>query len=340
MDDTSTLRSLVRDRLSDAWRHAVAEGTLPALPVDSEPVDVELSRPAKAEHGDLASNLALKLARPLRRPPMAISAALVEALVATGAVGEDGPIIAADVAPPGFLNLRIAPHQLERSLDAARDAGEGFGHLAAEPTKRINVEFVSANPTGPLTVGNARGAFVGDLLSRVLEAAGHSVTREYYFNDANDRVDVLGASVAARRTGQPLPEDAYRGEYVATLASELPDEVWSRAIEPGAARDAILGAWAGERIRAGIEQSLEHLGVRFDIWKTETSLHREGWVERAVERLRAGGHIFEQDGATWFRSTAFGDDKDRVVYRSNGTPTYFAADIGYVTEKFSRGFDK
>jgi arginyl-tRNA synthetase len=210
---------------------------------------------------------------------------------------------------------------------------------AAVP-RHVNVEFVSANPTGPLTIGNARGAFVGDLLCRILEAGGQRVTREYYFNDSGTQVWKLGASVIATRRGEPVPDDGYHGDYVADLAALLPDDVWAEAEAPGADATGIVGRWASERVRAGIEASLEHLGVVFDVWKTERSLHDEGWVERAVERLRAAGHIYEADGATWFRSTTFGDDKDRVIVRTNGEPTYFASDIGYVTEKFSRGFDE
>jgi arginyl-tRNA synthetase len=297
---------------------------------------VEIERPGNPEHGDLASNLALKLARPLRRSPMAIAEAIAGAL-------RDGPDAAllgeVQVAAPGFLNVRLAAGALERILDEARAAGPAYGRAFTEHPRHINVEFVSANPTGPLTVGNARGAFVGDLLCRVLEAGGHRVTREYYFNDSGRQVRVLGASVAAHRLGEPLPEEAYRGAYVEQLSDEMPAQVWTRATTGGADRDEVVGAWASERIRSGIEASLEHLGVRFDVWKSEASLHREGWVSRAVDRLRAGGHVYELDGATWFRSTAFGDDKDRVIYRATGEPTYFAADIGYVTEKFSRGFD-
>ena len=177
------------------------------------------------------------------------------------------------------------------------------------------MEFVSANPTGPLHIGNARGAFVGDLLCRVLEAAGHEVTREYYFNDFGAQVRNLGASVVAIRRGTEIPEDGYRGAYVGELASEMPDGVWS-TVEAGEASGAdpavVVGQWASERVRAGIEASLATLGVHFDVWKSESSLYREGWVDRAVERLRASGHLFEQDGALWFRSTDFGDDKDRV----------------------------
>ncbi|HEY8168641.1 MAG TPA: arginine--tRNA ligase, partial [Candidatus Limnocylindrales bacterium] len=249
----------------------------------------------------------------------------------------DDVVEAVEVAPPGFINIRLAPGFVAAELDVARAAGSAFGRLTAARPRRINVEFVSANPTGPLHIGNARGAFVGDLLSRVLEAAGHEVTREYYFNDFGAQVRVLGASVRAIRAGQPLPDDGYHGDYVATLAAELPEELAARIADPDV--DDAIGAWASERVRAGIEASLAHLGVRFDVWKTESSLHDEGWVERAVERLRGAGHVYDQDGALWFRSTTFGDDKDRVITRSDGRPTYFAADIGYVTEKFGRGFD-
>ena len=205
--------------------------------------------------------------------------------------------------------------------------------------RKVNVEFVSANPTGPLTIGNARGAFIGDLLSRVLEAGGQDVTREYYFNDSGGQIDNLGASVAAIRRGEPVPEEGYQGEYVTDLAAAVPDDVWAAATADGADTANLLGRWAAGRVRAMIEASLDHLGVHFDVWTSEARLHDDGWVERAVERLRTNGHVYEQDGALWFRSTAFGDDKDRVIYRSDGRPTYFAADIGYVTEKFSRGFD-
>jgi arginyl-tRNA synthetase len=181
---------------------------------------------------------------------------------------------------------------------------------------------------------------VGDLLARVLEAGGQRVTREYYFNDSGAQVRNLGASVLAVREGREIPEDGYRGEYVADLAPVVPDDlVAGRAGEEPDARAWAVGRWASDRIRGGIEASLETLGVHFDVWTTEGSLLENGWVEQAIGRLRSGGHLYEQDGATWFRSTAFGDDKDRVVVKSDGSLTYFAFDIGYVVEKFSRGFD-
>ena len=216
---------------------------------------------------------------------------------------------------------------------------EAWGTVEPVRPRRVNVEFVSANPTGPLTIGNARGAFIGDLLSRVLEAGGQEVTREYYFNDAGGQLDNLGASVLAVRRGEPIPEDGYHGAYVEELAAAVPDDLWAEVTADEANAAFALGRWAGARVREGIEASLERLGVHFDVWTTETSIHEGGWVDRGIERLRERGYLFEQDGALWFRSTDFGDDKDRVIISSNGSPTYFAADIGYVTEKFSRGFD-
>jgi arginyl-tRNA synthetase len=337
----TSLRSAVRDLVERAWREAVAAGGLAAMEAGSASPAVEIERPANPAHGDFATSVALKLARPLRRPPMAIAEVLAVTLRGIDATAPGGAMLAAvEVAPPGFLNLRLTPGAVEAATDAARVAGPDFGQVRSEARRRINVEFVSANPTGPLHIGNARGAFVGDLLCRVLAAAGHTVTREYYFNDFGAQVRTLGASVLALREGRPLPEDAYRGAYVGDLAAELPEAVLARARASTADGAATVGAWASERVRAGIEASLEHLGVRFDVWRTDGSLFAEGWVERAIARLREGGHVYEQDGATWFRSTAFGDDKDRVIRKSDGEFTYFAADIGYVAEKFSRGFEQ
>ena len=333
-DVVVSIRSRFRSRLAGAWERAQASGALPEVrPADAPEIEVE--RPAEPAHGDLASNLALKLARPMRMSPLRIAAALAGEL---GGQAKD-MVEEVQVAGPGFINVRLAPTFLEDMLDEAQSAGELFGQVRPTARRRVNVEFVSANPTGPLTVGNARGAFVGDLLCRVLEGGGHEATREYYFNDSGNQVRVLGASVAARRIGAELPEEAYRGAYVDDLARDLPDDMWARATAEGADRDGLLGAWAMRIVRSGIEASLERLGVHFDVWKSESSLHDEGWVARGVERLRDAGFIYEKDGATWFRSTAFGDDKDRVVFRSSGEPTYFASDIGYVVEKFGRGFD-
>jgi arginyl-tRNA synthetase len=343
-------RTLVRRAVARAWAEAVATGTLPALPNDVVPPAIEISRP-DVLHGDYATNLAFRLARPLRRAPAQIAESIAAALrgglcendaedgVEGGADHSFRPIGDVQVAAPGFINIRLAPGYVESAVGAARSSAERYGTLATDRPHRFNVEFVSANPTGPLHIGNARGAFVGDLLCRVLVGAGHIVTREYYFNDFGAQIRQLGASVVAMRAGTPVPEDGYRADYVRDLAADIPDALWESATAGGADTSWIVGLWAQERVRTGIEASLDHLGVRFDVWKSESSLYDEGWVGRAIDELRGRGHVYERDGATWFGSTAFGDDKDRVLRKSNGDYTYFASDVGYVTEKFSRGFD-
>ena len=329
----ASLRDALIGAISAARDAALAAGDL-RLPEGAELPPIGLERPARPEHGDYASNAAMQLAPVVRNAPLRIAETLQRNL------GTPEGVAAVDVAPPGFLNLRLDPAWVASRVAGIRQEGEAFGRVRIPHPRRINVEFVSANPTGPLTVGNARGAFVGDLLSRVLESVGHEVTREYYFNDFNAQVRNLGLSVLARRTGQPIPEDGYHGDYVAELADRVPEDVWAEATGPGGEADAILGRWASEQVRVGIEESLANLGVRFDVWTTEGSLHDEGWVERGVEQLRDRGFMFEEEGATWFRSTQFGDDKDRVVFRSDGRPTYFASDIGYLGQKFSRGFEE
>jgi arginyl-tRNA synthetase len=328
------IRTRIREAVEGAWQDAVASGALPAIQDSSPAPAVEIERPANPEHGDFATNLALKLARPLRQNPLRIAEALASALESS----DTALIASAEAAPPGFVNIRVADEALVETVEGILRDPAGWGRVPPLEPRRVNVEFVSANPTGPLTVGNARGAFVGDLLARVLEAGGQTVTREYYFNDSGGQITNLGASISALVRGDPIPDDGYRGAYVEDLVAALPPELRERA-QAGRDADDAIGTWAGRRVREGIETSLANLGVRFDVWTTEGSLHDHGWVERAVERLREHGHVYERDGAVWFRSTDFGDDKDRVIYRSDGRPTYFAADIGYVTEKFSRGFD-
>ncbi len=329
----STTRDLVRDRVVAAFIAAVEDGRLPPFPPEP-PVVFDVTRPASPEHGDFATNAALKMAGKMGKPPREI------ATVLAAAIGADDVIAKVDVAGPGFVNIFLAPAYVERAVDEIRAAGMDYGRSTLESPRKINVEFVSANPTGPLHVGNARGAFVGDLLCRVLEAAGVDVTREYYFNDSGSQVENLGKSVVALKNGQPVPDDGYHGDYVAPLAEQLPEDVWNRAQSEPDRAGWIVGEWATEQVRGGIERSLENLGVHFDHWKSEGSLHRDGYVARAIEKLKASDDIYEQDGALWFRSTKYGDDKDRVVIRSNGEPTYFASDIGYVSEKFGRGFDE
>ena len=328
-----SLRADLTNAIAEARYRAIDRGDL-AVPAGSDLPPIGLERPAKPEHGDWASNVAMQLAPVARAAPMRIAEAILASF-------EPPPSVAdVSIAAPGFLNVRLDPGWVAAQVAPILEAGPAYGRGSVDEPRRINVEFVSANPTGPLHVGNARGAFVGDVLSRVLSAVGHTVEREYYFNDFGAQVINLGLSVIARRRGTALPEDGYHGAYVEELAAQLPDDLLAQADERPDEAGRIVGVWATERVRAGIEASLERLGVHFDVWKEESSLHDGGWVDRAVEQLRASGHVYEKDGATWFRSTDFGDDKDRVIYRSNGLPTYFASDIGYVTEKLSRGFDE
>jgi arginyl-tRNA synthetase len=316
--------------------------------------EIEIEVPANRDHGDYASNIAMKSSKLLKRAPAQIAAAIASQLAAEaaerlhGAAGAIGPIASADVAGPGFLNLRLRPGLLVDLLDTIVEHPDAWGQLVApKKPRRVNVEFVSANPTGPLTIGNARGAFVGDLLARVLEAAGEEVTREYYFNDFGEQVRRLGESIIATRDGREVGEDGYKGEYVAELATSIPAEAAARAAAAQAANEvdpdrdevAVIGRWASEQVRRGIEASLAALGVAFDVWRSEGSLYTDGFVDAAIAKLQRGGWLEERDGALWFRSTAFGDDKDRVVRKSTGAYTYFASDIGYVEEKFGRLFD-
>jgi arginyl-tRNA synthetase len=328
-----SMRDALRSAVRAACERAIAAGDL-RLPADAALPDFSLEHPARPEHGDYATNAAMQLAPYAREAPMRIAETLRSHLGLPDGISEVA------VAPPGFLNLHLDPTWVASRIATIRGEGPAFGAVRADDPHRVNVEFVSGNPTGPLTIGNARGAFVGDLLCRVLEGVGHQVTREYYFNDFNAQVRNLGLSVMARRLGQPLPDDGYAGDYVIELAAEVPDQVWAEATANGADPGSVLGRWASERVRVGIEDSLAALGVRFDVWTSEGSVHDEGWVQRAIDQLRASGHIYDADGATWFRSTAFGDDKDRVIIRSNGQPTYFASDLGYIAQKFSRGFDE
>ena len=333
------IRDLVRAAVARAWERAVASGALPTWPEGAEPPAVEVERPADAVHGDFASNLAMRLARPYRMAPTAIADALATELVAEATTDRAStPVASADVAAPGFLNMRLDDRALETTIAAILADPASWGRVAPIRPRSVNVEFVSANPTGPLHVGNARGAFIGDLLSRVLEAGGQRVTREYYFNDG-------GADPQPGRVGGGAP--ARRAAARGGLQGRLRGGPGERHPRRGMGRGDSARCRHGRAHRPlgrgpdprGDRGEPRGLGVRFDVWTSEARLHDEGWVERAVERLRERGHVYEQDGATWFRSTDFGDDKDRVIFRSNGEPTYFAADIGYVTEKFSRGFD-
>ena len=286
-----------------------------------------LERPPKPELGDYSTNAAMLLAKSAGRPPRELAEEIRERL--SEALGDSAREVV--VAGPGFVNVFFADRWYRDAVASVLEA-ERFGR-SSERRRDVLLEFVSANPTGPLTVAGGRNAAYGDSLGRVLEAAGHPVSREYYVNDAGTQIRNFAASIAARMRGEEPPEDGYAGEYIGELAEELRAE----GVGPDDLdRIAIRGV---ELMLARIEATLERFGVRFDVWSSERALHEKGAVEKAVERLREGGYVYEQDGAVWLRTTDFGDDKDRVLIRSDGQPTYFAADVAYHADKLERGAD-
>jgi arginyl-tRNA synthetase len=323
------LRVWLRDGVRAWAAEAGVDGSLP------EP---ELLTPRQKEHGDFATNVALALAGRAGVAPREAAAAIVAALPPAPFVRD------VRVAGPGFINVFAAPGWLQEVIVRIAEEGARFG-AAPRRGARLQVEFVSANPTGPLTIGHARNAAIGDAVARIAAFAGWDVEREYYFNDAGGQMDRFGASVWARylqalgREAE-VPEDGYHGDYVADIAASIVEEHG----DAGVARtgeDAV--AWAraegARRAMAWIRSSLARFGVTFDTYLSEASLAAKGEIDEAVERLRAAGTVYEAEGATWFRSTDFGDDKDRVLIRANGLHTYFAADCAYVVDKFARGFD-
>jgi arginyl-tRNA synthetase len=286
-----------------------------------------LERPPKPELGDYSTNAAMLLAPAQGRPPREVAERLREEVGARlGASAER-----VEVAGPGFVNVFLADRWHRQGIAAMLEEGEGFGRGSPTPPERVLVEFVSANPTGPLTVAAGRGAAYGDSLSRLLELAGHGVEREYLLNDVGTQVRRFAEATAARMRGEEPPEDGYRGEYVTELARDLASAGADPADLEGLARAGT------EAMRARIEATLERFGVRFDTWFSERSLHDRGEVEAAIEYLRGRGHVYESEGAVWLRTSEFGDDKDRVLVRSDGEPTYFAADIAYHRDKLERG---
>jgi arginyl-tRNA synthetase len=288
-----------------------------------------LERPKQADHGDYATNAALVLAPVLKAPPREVAERLGGVL--RDRLGET--LDRVEVAGPGFLNLFLADAWYVGALDWVLAAGEGFGGSGASPPLRVNIEFVSANPTGPLTAASGRHAAFGDALARVLEFAGHGVVREYYFNDAGTQIEKLGESIRARARGEDVPEGGYEGDYVRELASAIPG-----AAEMEAAELARIGV---ELMFDRIKAALRDYRVEYDVFFNERSLHegRPSAVDRAFERLSEEGHLYRSEGALWLRTTEFGDDKDRVLERSTGQPTYFAADVAYQEHKLERGFD-
>ena len=345
----------------EKFREIMREG---ALRFSAEEIPLSIERPANPEHGDYASNIALQLSKRLRRNPRQIAEEIAKASApALAATGLFEPLT---VAGAGFLNIRVKPEAKLQVIRQVLEQGKDYGRVKTEKEESIQIEFVSANPTGPLHVGHGRGAAYGDSLAKLLEFAGARVTREFYVNDAGRQMDILALSVwlrylQMRDIDVPFPEEGYRGDYVRDIAARLANENLAKKVDfsgvlPDAdaeidrlidlAKTTLGDGWkrvhrfALDAMLADQREDLAAFRVSFDHWSSEQALHDKGLIDKALRLLQARGHLFEQGGALWFRSSAFGDEKDRVVRRENGQYTYFASDIAYHLDKFERGFDR
>ncbi|RNE48417.1 arginine--tRNA ligase [Corynebacterium alimapuense] len=313
--------------------HQAATGVLASRDLDTSvlPSKVVVERPRNPEHGDYATNVALQVAKKVGTNPRELATWLAEALAT------DAAIETAEIAGPGFINIRLAAAAQGAIVGKVLEEGANFGTSKRFADQRINLEFVSANPTGPIHLGGTRWAAVGDSLGRVLTAAGATVTREYYFNDHGGQIDRYSRSLVAAAKGEPTPEDGYGGDYIGEIAEAIltqqPDALTGSAEQVQETFRAIGVDMMFEHIRS----SLHEFGTDFDVFFHENSLFESGAVERAVTTLKDNGNLYESEGAWWLRSTNFGDDKDRVVIKSDGQAAYIAGDIAYVKDKFDRG---
>ena len=312
-------------------RSAVSRASLALRDGESSGPEPTLERPPKAELGDYSSNAAMLLAAPLGENPRDVAARLATELSRQLGPETVGRI---EVAGPGFVNLFLADGWYRRAMANLASAGEALGAAPAASPERILIEFVSANPTGPLHVGGGRHAAYGDSLVRLLEAAGHEVEREFYVNDAGGQISRFAASIAAHMLGEEIPEDGYEGAYV----GELGERIEAEGIGP--ADLEALGSRGIELMLEGVRATLDRFGVRFDNWFSERDLYSRGEVDAALAQLDEHGHTYRSDEALWLRTTTFGDDKDRVLIRANGEPTYLAADVAYHWDKLERGFER
>ena len=329
------IKTVLADAIIKATRNAIAagvvkEGTLP---------EVLLTVPPKKEFGDFASNFAMQSARTLHCNPRVLAQYIVDNL--------DCPYVKkTEIAGPGFINFYLNPDWLYDMLAQIVEAGENYGNLPKASDEKIQLEFVSANPTGPLHVGHGRGAAVGSALANLLKAAGYDVEREYYINDAGNQMNNLARSVNARYLellGKDceFPEDGYHGHDIIDTAQRIINKYGDRFLQMGEAeRLEEFKIIAYQEKLAALKEDLERFNVYFDVWFSEKTLHEADKIKESCDRLLEKGYMYEKDGALWLKSTAFGDDKDRVVIRDNGVPTYFAADIAYHANKFNRGFDR
>ena len=297
------------------------------------PDAVAVERPRNPEHGDYATNLALQLGKKVGVNPRELAGWLAAALTAA-----DG-ISAAEVAGPGFVNLRIEASAQGLIVDNVISAGSTYGNSADLDGLKINLEFVSANPTGPIHIGGTRWAAVGDALGRLLSTQGAGVVREYYFNDHGAQIDRFARSLVAAAKGQPAPEDGYAGAYIVDIAEQVLKLAPDAMSLPDDQQQETFRSIGVDLMFTHIKSSLHEFGTDFDVYTHEDSMHTSGRVDQAIAKLREAGNIYEKDGATWLRTTEFGDDKDRVVIKSDGQPAYIAGDLAYYLDKRQRGFD-
>ena len=313
-----------------AVRAAVDAGELAVSVPDSAVVE----RPKSREHGDYATNVALRLAKPAGRPPREVAELIAARL------REHAGIARVDVAGPGFLNVTLAKDALAGLVRTVVETGPAYGRGEVNAGRHLNMEYVSANPTGPLHLAHARWAATGDSLARLLVASGAEVTREYYFNDAGAQIDRFTASLVAAATGQPTPQSGYGGDYIEQIATAVAAANPGVLDEPEEKRSEVFRSEGIELMLASIKRSLADFGAEFDVYFSERTLHVNGEIDEAVTRLREQGHVYEADGALWLHTSEFGDDKDRVLVRSDGRPTYFNADCAYYLDKRRRGADR
>ncbi|MDO3662307.1 arginine--tRNA ligase [Bacillus sp. C28GYM-DRY-1] len=332
----------IAEQMKDVLKEEIKAAVLKAgLAEESQIPNVVLETPKDKTHGDYSTNMAMQLARIAKKAPRQIA----EEIVAHFDKGK-ASIDKLDIAGPGFINFYMNNHYLTKLIPSVLEAGEAYGETNIGNGERVQVEFVSANPTGDLHLGHARGAAVGDSLCNVLSKAGYDVSREYYINDAGNQINNLALSVEVRYfealgLEKTMPEDGYRGEDIIAIGKRIAEEYGDRfAKEEESERLAFFREYGLKYELEKLRKDLENFRVPFDVWYSETSLYQNGKIDKALEALREKGHVYEEDGATWFRSTTFGDDKDRVLIKKDGTYTYLLPDIAYHKDKLDRGFDK